>query len=76
MSNNITPAPADKAYDTLTEAAYCAKLLEELFALAQGSADPSCELSDCALGGLAAINRHIFQTVLDGRNMYCGLVKE
>ena len=68
MSNKITTA--DKAYDTLTDAAYCAKLLHELLTLAQGSADPSCELTDCALGGLAAINRHIFQAVLEGRNMY------
>jgi len=66
----------DKAYDTLTDAAYCAKLLEELLTLAAASADPSCELTDCALGGLAAINRHIFQAVLDGRNLYCELVKE
>ena len=76
MSDKIIPAPDDKAYDTLTDAAYCAKLLEELLTLAQGSADPSCALSDCALGGLVAINRRIFQAVIDGRNMYCGLVKE
>ena len=74
MSNKTTTA--DKAHDTLTDAAYCAKLLEELLSLAQGSAEPACELTDCALGGLAAINRHIFQTVLDGRNMYCELVEK
>jgi hypothetical protein len=74
--NNSTAAIADKAYDTLTDAAYCACLLDELFTLAQGSADPSCALSDCALGGLAAINRHIFQTVLKGRNLYHELIRE
>ena len=74
MSNKTTTA--DKAYDALTDAAYCAKLLEELLALAQGSADPSCKLTDCALGGLAAINRHIFQAVIEGRSMYCEIVEE
>lgn len=66
---------ADKAYDTLTNTAYCACLLHELFATVQEQGAASYELSDCALGGLAAINRHIFQTVLDGRNMYSELVK-
>lgn len=75
MSNHITPASDDKAYETLTEAAYMAKLLSELFALADDT-EPAYELSNCALEGLAAINRHIFQAVVDGRNMYCGLVKE
>ena len=68
MTNNN--ATADKAYDTLTEAAYCAKLLQELFTLAQQEGAASYELSECALGGLAAINQHIFQAVLDGRNLY------
>jgi len=73
---NRKTTPADKAYNTLTDAGYCAKLLEELLTLAQESAEPSCELSDCALGGLAAINRHIFNAVLDGRNLYCELTDD
>ena len=74
MSNNTSIA--DKAYDTLTNAAYTACLLHELLTLAQKSAEPTCELSDCALGGLAAINEHIFQAVLEGRNLYCELVEK
>jgi hypothetical protein len=64
------------AYDTLTDAAYCACLLHELLSIVQNGGDASYELSDCALGGLASINRHIFQAVLDGRNQYSELVKE
>ena len=74
MSNKTTTA--DKAYEALTDAAYCAKLLHELFTMTQNAANPTCELSDCALGGLAAINRHIFQAVIEGRSMYCEIVEE
>jgi hypothetical protein len=73
MSDNT--ATADTAYDTLADAADCARLLHELFTLAQEGVGPSCELSESALGGLAAINQYIFQNVLAGRNMYCELVK-
>ncbi len=69
-------ATTDKAYDTLTNAAYCACLLHELLSIGTKDGAASYELSDCALAGLAAINRHIFQAVLDGRNQYCELVEK
>lgn len=76
MSHSIQKVKADKAYDALTNAAYCACLLHELLDAVYGKGDAPYQLSECAVKGLAELNRQMFHTVMDGRNMYSELVKE
>ena len=66
---------ADKAYDTLTNAAYCACLLHDLLDIVYANGVASCQLSECAVKGLAELNRQMFHAVMDGRNMYSELVR-
>lgn len=76
MSTSIRKVQADKAYDTLTNAAYTACLLHELFDAMYANGEASYQLSECAVKGLAELNRQMFHAVMDGRNMYSELVKE
>jgi hypothetical protein len=70
MNTNIRKAEADKTYDTLEKAAYCACLLNELFDLVYANGEPSYRLSECAVKGLAELNKQIFESALAARNMY------